>query len=171
VTGSISGRRSPLPSIGVGIVAAVVGAVGWAVLVDATNRKIGIVAVGLGLLVGLAMARLASGWRPLPVVAAVVALAGCLLGDVFVDASILGEVTGAGTLSALSDMVTQPEVGKAIFSAGFEPVDVAFWLIAAFAAFRLTNRATAAAAETPAVGEAAPEPAPAPAAQPGQYPG
>jgi len=145
VTSTAGAGRSPLPSIAVGVVAAVVGAVLWAVLVDVTNYKVGYAAVGLGLLVGLAMARTAPAWRPLPAVAALVAVGGCLLGDLVVDATALGQVTGAGTLSALTDMASDPGLGRDVFSAGFEAMDVVFWVIAAVAAFRLTNRAVSAA--------------------------
>jgi hypothetical protein len=145
-------RRSPLPSVGVGLVTAVVGAVLWAVLVNVTHYKIGYAAVGLGLLVGLAMARTAPAWRPLPFVAAVVALFGCLLGDALVDATVLADVVGISTVEAFRQMVGDPTgLGREVFSAGFEGIDAVFWLIAAFAAFRLARGAmtrTAAVAST-----------------------
>jgi xanthosine utilization system XapX-like protein len=130
-----------LISIGVGIAAAVIGAVLWAVLVDVTNYKIGYAAVGLGLLVGLAMAKTAGAWRPLPAVAALIALLGCLLGDLFVDAAALASVEERSTISEVADMLTDPSWAREVFSAGFEGLDVAFWAFAALAAFQLTNNA------------------------------
>jgi hypothetical protein len=148
---SSSGRRTtPAVSIGIGMIAAIVGAVLWAVIVDVTDYKVGYAAVGLGLLIGLAMARTAPAWRPLPFVAAVIALAGCLLGDFFVDATAVGQLTGQGTLSALTDMITDPGLGSEVFSAGFEGMDALFWIIAAIAAFRLTSGAVARLAAAPA---------------------
>jgi hypothetical protein len=146
-----SGKRTtPAVSIGIGMIAAIVGAVLWAVIVDATGYKVGYAAVGLGLLIGLAMARTAPAWRPLPFVATVIALAGCLLGDFFVDATAVGHITGQGTLTALTDMITDPALGSEVFSAGFEGMDALFWIIAAIAAFQLTNGAVAKLAAAPA---------------------
>jgi len=150
MSSTIASTRSPLPSIAIGALTAVVGAVIWAVIVEVTHYKVGYAAIGLGLLVGLGMSRAATAWRPLPVVAAALALIGCLLGDLFVDAHELAAAAGTDTAQALTDMIGNPSLAREVFKAGFQPLDAAFWAFAAYAAFRMVNGAVAAATATAA---------------------
>ena len=135
-----------------GLLTAVVAAVVWAVQVDLTERKFSAAACALGALVGFAMSRVAVPWRPLPFVAALIALAGCLLGDFFLDAALLGRAAGLGTLTTLQKMVTDPGLGRDVFRAGFEPMDALFWLIAAVFAYRFGSAALSALQAGRAVG-------------------
>jgi hypothetical protein len=181
VSNSARIRRSPLPSIGVGLVAAVVGAVAWAAIVEVTHYELGVVAVGLGLLVGLGMSRTAVSWRPLPVVGAVLAVAGCALGGLFSATVEAADVSDLTIRSAFGDVLTDPALAKEIFVAGFDPIDVVFWAIAAWAAFRMIRSAVSALLATPATAATAdsalyeafkehptpgPTPGPTPAASP-----
>ena len=134
-------RGSPWLSIAVGIVTAVVGAIVWGALCNALEHKIGYAAVALGLLVGLGMARTASAWRPLPLLAAVVTLGGCVLGNVFVTAVAVGELTGEGTMSALHQLTGDLAFGRYMVQEGLEASDAVFWTLAAVVAAGLTARA------------------------------
>jgi xanthosine utilization system XapX-like protein len=128
-----------------GLVAALVGAVLWAVTVEVTGYQIGVVAIGVGLLVGQVMSMTAGSGPRLPLVAAGLALLGCALGEVFIDAHEVAKVIGAGTPSMVRYFFGHPDVLSDVFVAGFSPLTLAFWGIAAGAGYRLAARGQAAA--------------------------
>src|SRR4051812_47319524 len=127
-------------STAAGVVAALVGAVLWAVIVDVSGYKVGFAAVAIGLLVGQAMAVTASPSHRLPLIAAGLALVGSVLGDLFVDLHVLAQVTHLGTLDLLRRAVSDPTLLTEIFKAGFRPQDIVFWSVAAGAGYRLAAR-------------------------------
>ena len=137
-----TGNRTLL-SLAAGLLAALVGAVAWAVLVEVSGYKIGFAAVGIGWLVGQAMAMTAGRSRLLAPAGAVLALLGCLLGDAFADANEVSKVVGVDMLTVLRRMATDPALTAEIFKAGFSAMDLLFWAIAAFEGYRLTARAVA----------------------------
>ena len=66
-----------------GVLAAVIGAVAWAILVVVTELQIGIVAIGIGALVGFAVARFGKGIdKSFGIMAGVLALLGVAFGNV-----------------------------------------------------------------------------------------
>lgn len=85
MNGAAPRSGSPALSIVAGAAAAVLGAVTWGVVVAATHWQVGLLAVGIGVAVGFAMSRYATSSRVLIPVAAVLALAGCVLGDLISD--------------------------------------------------------------------------------------
>ena len=133
-------RPAVARSTAAGLVAALVGALAWAVVVDVSGFKIGVAAVGIGLGVGQTMALTASRSHRLPLIAAGLALTGGVLGDLLVDLHAVAEVIGIGTLDLLSRVAGHPRLLGEIFKAGFHPQDVLFWAVAAGAAYRLTAR-------------------------------
>lgn len=144
--------------LAVGVVVALVGAGIWAVIVEVSNYKVGIVATGIGLLVGLAMGQLASTNRLLPTISAVLALIGCLVGDFLADASAVAHEVGTSIMNVLEKSVQQPDLAVEMFKLGFAPMDIVFWALAAYAAFRQTQagvgRAIARQQPVPAAGAA-----------------
>lgn len=87
--------RAPL-ALAAGLAAALVSGVLWALLVHFTNMEIGYAAWGIGLLVGLAMARLTQvRSQQLAMAAAVLACAGLIAGKVFIFAGGTGKLTQA----------------------------------------------------------------------------
>lgn len=117
------------------IVAAVVGAVIWAVITVTSDYRIGVVAVGIGVLVGLAIDRFGGGDRRLPYAAAVIALLGCLLGDLFADAHIFGKLHG-GTFSEFG----RPHELWSFYTDRFRAFDAVFYAIAAYEGFQFGRR-------------------------------
>lgn len=84
--------RTPL-ALAAGLVAAIVGGLVWAGIVLFTNYEIGWVAWGIGVLVGLAMARTTRARsRPLALAAGALALVGLIAGKGFVVAGSTGSV-------------------------------------------------------------------------------
>jgi hypothetical protein len=138
-------------SIAAGAVAALVGAVLWAVFVEASGYELGIVAVGIGFLVGQAMAVTAGASDRLPPIGAVLALVGCLLGNAFVDAHELAKVVGGSTGNVLHRMISDPHLAGEVFKAGFRTFDLVFWAIAAYEGYKLTARGVARVRQQPVV--------------------
>lgn len=130
--------------IGYGLVAALAGAAAWAVLTAVTNYKLGLVAVGIGLLVGYAMARSGSTDSRLPYAGAVVALLGCFVGDVLTDAHGLATAVNAlggdqvSMFTVLRKMLEDPRFFGDVYKAGFRGMDVLFYAIAAYEGFKFS---------------------------------
>lgn len=146
----------PAGSFGKGIlaaiVAALVGAVVWAVITVVSNYKIGLVAVAIGFLVGLAIERFGGGDRRLPMAGAVIALVGCVLGYVFADAHIIAK---AREVSIFNELFQHPHEVWTYYTHGFAAFDGIFYAIAAYEGFRFGQRGVqraqaAAAAHHPA---------------------
>jgi hypothetical protein len=157
--GSQTGFNAPsglLRSTAAGAVAALVGAILWMVFVQVTGYEVGIVAVGIGFLVGQAMAATAGTSTRLPPIGAVLALFGCVLGQILTDAHFFGEAIGFGTWQALQEMTSDLNLGLDVFKAGFSAIDLLFWLIAGYEGYKLT--AAAVARRNEARTQPAPEP-------------
>jgi hypothetical protein len=126
---------------------ALAGAVLWAVVASASNYKVGFVAIGVGAAAGI-LAGKAGGAHPrLPFVAAAVALLGCVLGDLLIDAhdfsAALAKLNGSHVSSfrVFKEMVLHPsDFGWEVYKAGFAPMDALFYAIAALAGFRLATQ-------------------------------
>jgi len=145
-------------STAAGAVAAVVGAILWMIFVQVTGYEFGLVAVGIGFLVGQAMAATAGTSKQLPAVGAALSLIGCLLGQALTDAHFVAQAVGVGTGRVLKEMVTHLDFGQQVFARGFSPIDLLFWAIAGYEGYKLTARAVArrsAARPAPAQGPVA----------------
>jgi len=141
------------------LVAALVGAIAWAIITVASNYRIGLVAVGIGFLVGLAIERFGGGDRRLPVAGAVIALLGCVLGDLFADAHVIARDLGIG----IFDVFQHPHGLWNVYTHAFKAFDGIFYAIAAYEGFRFGRRGVvraqaAAAAHHPASIEVASSP-------------
>ena len=118
-----------------GLVAALLGAVLWAAFVGATHIRLGIAAIGIGFLVGWAMRQAGKGHSPVYGYAAIVlALFGCVAGDLLRDCVLLAEHYSR-PLEAIIMELTPPRA-VALLQAGFQPLNVLFYLIAARAGYR-----------------------------------
>lgn len=137
--------------IGAAAGAALVGALAWALLTIVTNYQIGFAAVGIGLLVGFVVKASGTTHPAMPILAGVIALVGCLVGDVLTDAKFLSDALNdaggdVGYFSALKEMVKDPGgLGVEVYKEGFSPISLLFYALAALAAFRTVNEAVAAA--------------------------
>ncbi len=139
------------------IVAAVIGGIIWAVITVTSNYRIGVVAVGIGVLVGLAIDRFGGGDRRLPAAGAVIALLGCLLGDLFADAHINAKYFGRSIFNEFG----RPHELWNYYTNHFRAFDAVFYAIAAYEGYQFGRRGVrrAQAAEAAALMPApAPEP-------------
>ena len=118
-----------------GLVAALVGAVLWALLASATHFKIGYAAIGVGYLVGLAMRAAGKGRTPIfGYVGAVLALLGCVVGDLLSDCSMVATHYNKPLTDVLT--VLTPQSAFDLLQAGFRVLDVLFYVLAAMAGYR-----------------------------------
>jgi hypothetical protein len=92
-----------LPAVLAGVVAAILGAVVWGLIVKWTDYEVGFVAWGIGFLVGIAVLAATRGARGLvfQVVAVACALLGILLGKYLSFAWVLQEVAEQETQGAI----------------------------------------------------------------------
>ena len=134
VTAGYSTARLPLAAVA-GLIAALVGAVLWAVLVATTHYKIGYAAVGVGYLVGLTIRGVGKGRNPaFGYVGAVLALLGCVVGDVLSDCAAIAEQAGQPVLTVLGHLT--PTLAVELLKGGFSPLDALFYFIALMAGYR-----------------------------------
>ena len=122
-----------------GLVAALVGAALWATLDAAVHVKIGLAAVGLGLLVGWAMRTAGQGHSPVYGYAgAALALLGCVLGDVLTDCVFVAQQLSQPVLTVITRLT--PDKAWGLLRAGFQPLDALFYVIALLAGYRYAFR-------------------------------
>ncbi len=142
-----------------GLVAMLVGAAIWAVITVISSYQIGWMAVGVGLLVALAMRVVGKGIdRSFAIAGAVLALVGCLLGNLFTVChfvAVSAEVSFFEVLKSLTPAVTLD-----LMKATFSPMDLLFYGIAVWEGFKLslrtvTQEALVAASKDAAAGRAA----------------
>jgi hypothetical protein len=123
-------------ALSLGIVAALIGAIAWAVVTVTTGYQIGYMAIGVGFLVGFAM-RLGRGRsRLFAYTGAILALLGCVLGNLL---SIIGFYTKSqdiGIFSALTsiDYSKIPDV----MTSTFDVMDLFFYAIAIYEGYRFS---------------------------------
>ncbi len=151
----------PAVSTLVGLLTALLGALVWGGVVAATKYQLGIIAVGIGMAVGYVMARTA---RPLPALApvgALLAVIGCVAGDLFSDVIFQARFEQVPLGEALQLTASHPTLARQIFTDHFAALDVVFWAIAAWAAFRpLRHVVRVAAARAATVSESSADAAP-----------
>ena len=129
-------QSMPLALMG-GVAAALVGAVIWAMVTHTTGYQIGWMAVGVGFLVGYAVAFLGKGTeRPYQYVGAACALLGCLLGNFFAVAGGLAADVHLDVLTVISRIT--PDMAAKLMQDAFSPMDLLFYAIAVYEGFRFS---------------------------------
>ncbi len=100
-----------------------------------TNFKIGFAAVGVGFLVGWIMRNVGHGHNEkYGYVGAVLALLGCVLGDVLSDCVFVARHFNQPVLTVVSHLT--PSLAIELLKAGFQPLDALFYFIALRAGYR-----------------------------------
>ena len=141
------------------IVGAVVGAAIWAAITATTNFQIGYMAIGVGFLVGFAMRSLSGGTQRIEgVIAGAVALLGCALGNLLAIVVTIGQHEHYALAGMLLGLARNPLAAVELLRLGFDWMDLFFYAIAAYAAYRT--------ALAPSRRAPLPQPAPPPAERP-----
>jgi len=124
-----------------GVLAAVVAAVLWGLITYVTSFQIGFMAIGVGILVGLGVKYFGSGLTPVyGVVGAVLALFGCVLGNIM--ASVIGAARAEGSSFGLvfATLASSPSIFGEILVETFSPIDLLFYGIAIYEAYQFSIR-------------------------------
>jgi hypothetical protein len=122
-----------------GLIAAVAGAVVWAGVTVVTEYQIGWMAVGIGFLVGIAMRMMGKGIdQVFGIVGAVMALVGCLLGNVFTMAWFISEQTGSSLFSVLTQLEMRLVID--LITETFQVMDILFYGLALYFGYKYAFR-------------------------------
>ncbi|MEW5796995.1 MAG: hypothetical protein AB1772_11625 [Candidatus Zixiibacteriota bacterium] len=122
-----------------GSLAAIVGAVLWAVVTAVTQWQIGFMAIGVGFLVGLAVRKMGQGvTTAFGVVGAVLSLAGCLVGNYLANCAFIAASENMGIFDVIGriDFATAVE----LMTATFHPMDVLFYGLALYYGYKFSFR-------------------------------
>lgn len=122
-----------------GAVAALAGAAAWAAVTVTTNYQIGFMALGVGFLVGLAVRLAGKGIdRSFAVAGALLALAGCLLGNLLTVSQLIASEEGMELLAVLGQL--SPAITLDLMVATFQPMDLLFYGLAVYEGYKLSPR-------------------------------
>lgn len=119
-----------------GGVAMLVSAIIWGVITYVTEYQIGWMAIGVGFLVGFAVKYFGRGKTAVfGISSAVLALIGCVLGNLMFYAGIIAREEGASFLEVFFFFLFTPAAAVELFSLAFEFMDVLFYGLAAWVGF------------------------------------
>jgi hypothetical protein len=132
------------PAIGAGLAAALISAVLWALITVSTNYQIGFMAIGVGWFVGYAVRLFGKGVdQVFGVAGAVLALLGCVAGNLFSACHFLAAVEKVGVFSVISSLT--PSLAASLLQASFSGMDLLFYGFAVYEGYRFAFRQSAAA--------------------------
>jgi len=135
-----AGQNLPLGLLA-GIAAALIGAVIWAAITIVTDYQIGFMAVGIGFLVGLAIRVVGKGIdRVFGITGAVLALFGCLAGNVLTMAIIISQQEAIPFFYVFLFLATTPAAVIELMAISFSPIDLLFYGIAIYAGYKYSFR-------------------------------
>jgi hypothetical protein len=129
-------QNLPLGILG-GLGAAIVGAIIWALITVVTDYQIGWMAIGVGFLVGLAIRQFGQGIdTAFGISGAVLALLGCLAGNLFTIATVAAREEGLSLLFVLFTLIISPGLVLELMVATFTPIDLLFYGLAIYAGYK-----------------------------------
>lgn len=119
-----------------GVIAMLVGAIVWGAITYFTNYQIGWMAIGVGFLVGVAIKFFGRGKTLIfGISAAVLALIGCVLGNLMFYSGIIAREESASFLEVFFFFLLSPAAALELFTLAFDFMDILFYAFAAYAGF------------------------------------
>ncbi len=141
-------KQNLLLGLVAGVAAAVIGAILWAVITVFTNHQIGWMAIGVGLLVGLAVHQFGRGIDPIyGILGAVLAFLGCLVGNLLAVAILASQEGTVSLVEALLVFLIAPETVIEVLQITFQPIDFLFYGLAIYEGYRFSFGKTVQAQE------------------------
>lgn len=125
--------------VAVGLVAMLAGAILWALVTVITQMELGLMAIVVGFLVGLGIQKVRK--RPnrnFGILGAVLALAGCLLGNALSFVVFAAQQSGAPLAGVIFDM--NLAALPAVMAQNFAAMDLLFYGIAIYEGFKFGSR-------------------------------
>jgi hypothetical protein len=133
-TDSTRERRLFLAALA-GLAAAFVGAIAWAIVTVTTKYQIGFMAIGVGLLVGLAL-RFGNGGKGFGILGAFLALFGCVLGNFLSLIAFVATQQHISMFTVLAN-VDYAKAGSALWD-DFLSTSILFYAIAVYEGYRFS---------------------------------
>jgi hypothetical protein len=120
-----------------GFLGMLISAAIWGVITYLTNYQIGWMAIGVGFVVGFAVKWFGRGNSVLyGLIAAVLALIGCVLGNLLFYCGIIAREYGMDFIEVLALVIADPGGIIVLLKAGFQFMDLVFYAIALYVGFR-----------------------------------
>jgi hypothetical protein len=127
-----------------GLAAAAVGAIAWTLTPVATSHQTSWMAVGVGLLVGVAVRVLGRGIdKSFGYLGATLSIFGCLLGNLLSVCTIVAGQENLSTPAVLAHVFSNPVLIPTALIATFRSMDLLFYGIAVYEGYRLSFRRVA----------------------------
>jgi hypothetical protein len=124
-----------------GIAAMVVSAVIWALITYWTEYQIGFMAIGVGIAVGFAVRICGKGITPLfGVTGAVLALLGCVLGNILTAAIVISQIEDVAIPFVLLGLAASPDIVVEFLKETFSPIDILFYVLAVWEGYKFSIR-------------------------------
>jgi hypothetical protein len=134
-------EQNPLFGFAAGVVAALIGAVLWAVVTVATNFQFGYMAIAVAFLVGWAVRHFGKGVDIIHgVIGAGLAFSGCVAGNLLMLAAIVARQESASIFAVFTVMVLRPVLTLQVLASNFAPVDLLFYGFALYYGYRYSFR-------------------------------
>jgi hypothetical protein len=119
-----------------GVLAMLVGAIIWGAITYFTEYQIGWMAIGVGFLVGVAIRFFGRGKTMIfGVSGAVLALIGCVLGNLMFYSGVIAREENASFLEVFFFFFLSPAASIELFTLAFDFMDLLFYGLAAYAGF------------------------------------
>lgn len=119
-----------------GAVAMLVSAIVWGAITYFTEFQIGWMSIGVGFLVGLAIRFFGKGKTiTFGISGAVLALLGCLLGNLMFYSGVIARLEGTSFLEVFFLLLLSPAAALDIFIIAFDFMDILFYALAAYVGF------------------------------------
>jgi hypothetical protein len=119
-----------------GALAMLVSAIIWGAVTYFTEYQIGWMAIGVGFLVGFAVKFFGRGKTAIfGLSSAVLALIGCVLGNLMFYSGIISHEEGVPFLTVFFFFLTSPADLIDVFTVAFDFIDILFYVIAAYVGF------------------------------------
>ena len=122
-----------------GLGASILGAAVWAGITVVSGYQIGIMAIGVGFLVGFVVRRLGRGvTNTFGIAGAALSLFGCALGNLLAVTALVAAEQGVAFGAALAQL--NLELIQQLMVAFFSPMDLLFYAIAVYYGYKLSFR-------------------------------
>lgn len=140
----LQARQNIHRGIAGGFVSALIGAGAWSVVTVVTEWQHAVMAIGVGMLVGLAVRKYGHGMSPpFGVAGALLALFGSLFGNVLSYGAITARDAGLPIVQFELQLLTSPLAVARALAEWFSPMDLAFYIVALIAGYNLSFREVA----------------------------
>lgn len=132
-------KENVLMVAAVGVAAMLAGAILWALVTVITQSELGLMAIAVGFIVGIAIQKVRR--RPsknLGILGAILALIGCVLGNAFSFVAFIAQQSGTPLVDAF--VHTDVSALASLMTKNFAAMDLLFYAIAIYEGYKFSSR-------------------------------